>query len=625
MCSHRIKYILFYFIISFSLPATGSEEKDKALVTNNLGLREVLYFLYQQQYPTALAHLGSIKQENKTGQPDREAEIISAELYLSYGLIDKADTIFQGILDNPGTPLVSDEIWLELAKVHYARGSITKAADVLSRIHGPLTETQQEEYGLLNTNLQIDQGQFQKLGSGQKSPSNTTETWRYYSQYNQGVGLIRKNRVAEGINILDELGMISPDHAHLSDEIKSVKDKANITLGFYYLDEHNAAQASGFFERIRPGGPYANKALLGLGWAHADNGDLQHALTPWLTLQKGEIADSAVRESMLTVPYALNKIKSRQQALDQYKNAVDIFKKEIQLLQTSIDAIQKDGWKGSVRDTNPNDRSIGLQDIQDSIPEIPYLESLATDSEFLRTVNHYNDLIVLQGTLTEAGRNIAAYQSHLANKQHLIEEKTPQALGANHALSIDAARNLEQLRLELAHIEKTEDALALMTEKEQSQLRVLKPINDNIAVLSRLFNLGRLDDKLRIYRGIILWDITMEYDVRLINARQSLATLENDTAGLAQQRSHIKNITQDTSNDFKVLNQRLAQLEIQARDALVEIKIDINTQDAKIAGSIIAVLEGHKKDLTHDLGQAYTAIAQLYEVAYALGQGDGGR
>lgn len=623
MCSHRIKYILFYFIVSISLPAIASE--DNGPVTNDLDFREILYFLYQQQYPTALAHLESIKQEPTSGQLYRKEEIIRGGLYLSYGLIDKSDSIFQGILDNPATPLVSDETWLELAKVHYARGSITKALNALSQIHSPLTSVQQDEYGLLNTNLQIDQGQFQRLDYGQKSAPNTTETWRFYSQYNMGVGLIRKNRRDEGINILDELGTISPDHDLVSDEIKSVKDKANITLGFHYLDEGNAIKARGYFERVRPGGPYASKALLGLGWSYADNGDLNHALTPWMTLQKGDISDSAVQESMLAVPYALNQLQSRQLALDQYKYAVDAFKKEMQLLQTSMGSIQRNGWAGSIHGTTPNDRRIEVLDIQNSVLEIPHLESLATDSEFLRTVNHYNELITLQDTLLEAQRNIAAYQSHLANKTHLVKEKTPAILGKNYALSMESARNLEHLKLELSRIEKTEDALALMTEKEQSQLRILKLINDNIATLSKLFNLGRLDDKLRIYRGIILWDITMDYDVRLKNAQQLLAAIEKDVAGLSQQRGNLKKLAQTKAEDLKDFDQRLAQLEIHTNKALQDIELDINTQNAKLTGSVLAVLEERKKHLRENLGQAYTAIAQLYEVAYALGQKEEGR
>lgn len=616
MCPNRIK--LVYFLVTFLLPAISSGDGDVTLDAHDLYFREVLYYLYQQQYQTALTHLEVIKQETKSGQLDRDGEIIAGELNLSYGLLNKAENIFEKLLRTPGPPEIPDETWLELAKVYYAQNSIEKSAYALSHIHKPFTGTQREDYEQLNINLHIDQDR-QLTNSNKFNQGTAADTRQYYSQYNLGTGLIRNNHINEGIKILDEIGAPVTDHDLLSDEIKSLKDKANTTLGFYYLDIHNPQKAVSYFEKVRLNGAYTNKALLGMGWSLAELGNLKDALAPWVELQKGDISDTAVQESLLTVPYALNGLKAQHQAMEQYNDAIGRYKKEIQSLQSKIDVIQRNGWISSNDGSHPDKHLITYQDIRDEVLDNPYLDSLATDNDFLRAVDHYNELNILKQTLLDAQWNIGVYHLHLANKQHLLIEQAPNILRNNYARSADSSKILEQLKTELTRIANTEDALALMTEKEQSQLRVLKLVNDNIADLSRLFNLGRLDDKLRIYHGIILWDITMEYDSRLKNAQQTLAGLESKIAGLSQQRNDIKNFRQENLGDTDKFDRQIALLQEKVDTALNEIDSDITIQTSKLTAYVVAVLKAQQSHLTANLGYAYTAIAQLYEVAYITG------
>ena len=252
VCSNQIKSLLFCFLVAFSSPVLcSSDNKNGSSDAYDLRYREVLYYFYQHQYQKALAYLEAIKQETATGRLDREAEIVAGKLNLDYGLLDKAEGIFQHLLEKPGHPDIPDETWLELAKIYYAQDSIDKSAQALSQIKGALTEKQRADYELLNINLHIDQQQ--SLGGRIKANQDTLETWRYYIQYNQGTGLIRNNHINEGTKILDELGAVTTNEEQLSDEIKALKDKANNTLGYYYLDAHNANKAKTYFEKVWEG------------------------------------------------------------------------------------------------------------------------------------------------------------------------------------------------------------------------------------------------------------------------------------------------------------------------------------------------------------------------------------
>jgi hypothetical protein len=47
--------------------------------------------------------------------------------------------------------------------------------------------------------------------------------------------------------------------------------------------------ASDALQRIRLGGPFSNKALLGLGWADARLGNFQSALEHWMRLRERDL------------------------------------------------------------------------------------------------------------------------------------------------------------------------------------------------------------------------------------------------------------------------------------------------------------------------------------------------
>ena len=58
-----------------------------------------------------------------------------------------------------------------------------------------------------------------------------------------------------------------------NEELLALKDKANLALGFAYLQANKPALAKPFLERVRLNGAQSTRALLGLGWADAALGN----------------------------------------------------------------------------------------------------------------------------------------------------------------------------------------------------------------------------------------------------------------------------------------------------------------------------------------------------------------
>lgn len=82
-------------------------------------------------------------------------------------------------------------------------------------------------------------------------------------QYNLALSLIRSGDVPRGRALLERLGRNRDIHPLLL----ALRDRANLALAGQFLDAGHGANARAFFERVALEGPYANEALLGLGWA----------------------------------------------------------------------------------------------------------------------------------------------------------------------------------------------------------------------------------------------------------------------------------------------------------------------------------------------------------------------
>ena len=85
---------------------------------------------------------------------------------------------------------------------------------------------------------------------------------------------MRQDRLADADPFLTGVGTASV----VTPEMIALKDRANLALGFAYLQKKNPQKARLALERVRLSGPYSNKALLALGWADAQLGDYKSAL-----------------------------------------------------------------------------------------------------------------------------------------------------------------------------------------------------------------------------------------------------------------------------------------------------------------------------------------------------------
>lgn len=277
----------------------------------------------------ALARLYVDRQQGYLDHQPVQADLQLAELYLQLGLELRAAEIFQRLGDAGGAE--ADPAWFRLGRLHHLRGDDAAALTAFAQIRTPLPDEMQQERLLLEGELLLRserlseaETRLQALVSGQKGRSD----WVDFGRFNLAVTLFRSGREDEARELLRSLSEQNIDDVNL----RTLSDKANLTLAYDRLEAGDIDAATAYFKKGRLSGPVSNTALMGLGRAYAAQEKYKKALVPWLKLSKRDAADPLVQDALLAVPYGFGKLNAFKQALQYYKQALSVFKLELERL-----------------------------------------------------------------------------------------------------------------------------------------------------------------------------------------------------------------------------------------------------------------------------------------------------
>ncbi len=297
---------------------------------------DVLFYFFQDDYFDSITRLLAAREQNRIPHTQGEAELLLGGLYLSLGEHVEAGRIFEALLKQNTSEAVRNRAWFYLGKVWYQRGYLEESERALRQVSDKIDPRINAERYMLLAQLMMRQGRYDDAIAALSNWHGAPD-WTAYAQFNLGMALVRRDRLAEAARYLDRVGT----HARRAvEELLALKDKANLALGFALLQAQRAAEAKPILQRIRLEGPYSSKALLGVGWADAGMGEFKRALVPWLALRKRSLLDSAVQESFLTVPYAYLQLSATGQAAEYYNSAIESFDAEKKVIDDSIEQIR---------------------------------------------------------------------------------------------------------------------------------------------------------------------------------------------------------------------------------------------------------------------------------------------
>ena len=595
--------------------AGGSGEP---IVVRDPHFGEVLYHFYQEDYFPAIVRVLAARDQQNLDNHAADAELLLGGMYLSFGHHLEAAEIFERLLANNVAPDVRDRTWFFLAKIWYQRGYLDKSQEALSFIKGDLPDNLRREALMLEAQIQIDAGNYDAAIARLQNWQGETE-WASYAKFNIGVALVRSGRVDEASQLLNELGQLDP----FNEELASLRDKANLALGYALLQDGQPLAAKAPLQRVRLEGPFSNKALLGVGWADVEMGNFQRALVPWMELRNRDLLDSAVQESMLAIPFAMAKLDSVSQAADHYLNAVEAYYEETNRLDRTIEQIESGRFFDDILDSKTLDGTgwyWQLEELPEG-PEARYLFHLLAKHEFQEGLKNFRDLSYLQRNLDNWQQNIGVYANMLETRREAYASRLPRV---EDALARADVENLIRRKLEfdsrLNNVEESRDWLALANTSEFDMWGEIAGLQSTPALDADIPEAWEVQDKIHLLKGVLQWRLDREFNERLWRTRRDVRQTGEALVETQRLRRQIDDSMRQEPMLFDALGKRVDNLQPRIEGTRQRIEDAISTQRAFLQTIAIQELRAQKQRLDVYSAQARFALAAIYDVA-ATGEG----
>src|SRR5258708_6615948 len=186
---------------------------------------------------------------------EQDAALLAGGLYLSLGMHNEAGRRFEALLTDKVPAALRNRAWFYLAKVWYARSYYDRSEQSLGHISGELAPGLEAERQHLLVNVLMRQNRFDEaatLLAHWQGPAD----WMAFARFNLGVALVRQNRMEEAAPVLTSVGTMPA----AGSELLALRDKANLALGYAWLQAKNPAAARVALDRVRLARPYSTRA-----------------------------------------------------------------------------------------------------------------------------------------------------------------------------------------------------------------------------------------------------------------------------------------------------------------------------------------------------------------------------
>jgi hypothetical protein len=614
----RVGLILLAAVIVAAAPAGAARHDPNALPATrirDLHYGDVLFYYFQgpDQDLEALTRLGAYEHWNLLPHHEADAQLLFGGLYLDLGLHNEAGARFERLL-TPAVPVgVRNRAWFYLAEIWYTRGYLDKAEQALGRIEGRLPVELEAQKAHLLSNALIEQGRYDDavhLLEHWKGPPD----WTAYARFNLGIALVRQHRLSDADRNLTAVGTLATRNS----ELTALRDRANLALGYAYLQANEPAQARPALERVRLTGASSSQALLGMGWADAALGDYRGALVPWLELRRRNLMDAAVQESYLAVPYAYGKLGANGEAAENYESALGSYGSENRALESAIDRVRG----GRLLDpllAEQQGAQYGwfwqLKNLPDA-PESRYLYAILAGHDFQEGLKNYRDLTYMQHTLGDWSESMAAFADMIDARERAYGERIPRV---DSLLASKAAEQMQNrrdaLKAHLDAIERDHDVAALGSPDERAHWVKVRQIESALAAAPHDAANDALRDRLRVVKGVLYFEMDQAFRARVWQQRRTIRDLDLALAEAQERWIRVERARQSVPTHTGDFASRVAALRERITTLQTRLAAMRQRQNQYLAQLAVSELQGQKDRLAAYEVQARFDLASMYDRA----------
>ena len=610
-------------LLGLCLSAHALAADPPAKTPRDLYLGEAFYYAQQGDYFDGVSRLDTelgqfYRLDERNLDPfhlqSNFAEFSVGDFELSYRMHQRAGRAIKAVLEGNVSQDIKNEAAFRLARIYYQKSDPVNALHTIERIVGKVPDRIRDDELFLRAQIYMVNGRFADAATilrGLKA----AKGFEGFAGYNLGIALIQDGKEKAGIEQLDEAGRISSDN----EATLSIKDKANLVLGYRLLESKQIAEAREYLDRVRLSGPFSDKALLGSGWSNVSTGSFDRALVPWTILAQRNPTGKAVQESMLGVPYAYAQLQLHGKAALLYGSALDSFGQELNKLDLSIKSIRKGSFlKALVREELKQDKNwvIRLRELPET-PETYYLAELMASNDFQSSLQNYFDLEDLRKRLLAWDEYLDSYEQMIDLRRRYYEPLLPdidkkfRVLDSQIKLRLEQRQRLDD-RLKHMLIAPRPDFLMTADERilrlQLAQLEAKYKDDTSAEADNARRRIARLN-------GRIDYDIKTTYDQRLTDAYKNLRQLDADVDRLKKIYAAFVRTRQAATQSYQGYDEQIRHARNRSRDAKEKVASLMARQGHMLEVMATHELEQRRERLEGYQVKARFAIAESYDRA----------
>ena len=300
---------------------------------------EILYDYYQKRYFAAMTHILVGLEKGALPAQSRRAEVLLGSLYATYGMPREAEDLFNRLLADSVDVELATRIWIHVSNLYYQQQAYQKALDTLDQHVVDVPPDLRQHYLALRVRTLMKLGRYEDTSVALDKMERGIALSGYL-KYNLAVSRINIGEGGAGERLLWDLVNLTPG----DEEINSLKDKAILALGVYYLRRGDPRAAQNILGVARAEGPFSETSLLLHARAWLATREPMKALGSLEELAQRSMQFEEAQEAALSLPYLYEQLGDFSRAQQGYRDAVKAYTDHYRYLGELEDKVRRGEW-----------------------------------------------------------------------------------------------------------------------------------------------------------------------------------------------------------------------------------------------------------------------------------------
>ena len=560
---------------------------------DELAYGSMLYSYYQQDYQQALLQTMVAEAQGRRGEDVVRFDLAGGSFAFSERMYETARRTFAAVDPTEMTRLDRMRLGFHLARQYHRRGDYDRMAAELehinlgesrrgrSRVH-PEVEFMRAEAAIANGDYPRAELLLDVLDD--------SDPLLGYGLFNLGVAYREGDQPGAAFRVFERLAQMTGEDP----ETRDLVQRARLALAFIAREQHATADAARVLDDLPGTGRYRDDALASYGDLAMANEDYELAARIWLTLQNQEYWTSSTAQARLAFPVSLERLASRDMALEQYRQAEVSFEGRLELLSELSQQARDPRWVKSLLMvfSSPEQDDQRMAELvtrwRQQLGHTDWLEWLATEDTH-QVLVEWRELLTMQEWLRLLPRELGAFEQvafeqrrrgaaarGLLTDGELLEQRSQ--------LQQHIQRQAADLRLlESSGIRRTADwMLKLATAEEQALIIELdrsRTLIGHLDAAERDGWLGRVDR----LEGLIFWQVANDSAVRI---RQRITQHQANVSLLEDVDDRLGRVADTESRFVAGVETDFLAFADRSRVLTTEVDTALNLREVALAGEL---------------------------------------